>query len=1204
MKLVTFHGCNGAISFQPGKGVKESQPTFTKLLFIMKLTTIMLVCCLQVSAFTSAQQVTYSAKEVSLDRVFDVIKRQTGYHIFFNRQDLRNTTKVSIQVSNASVESVLAKVLENQPLAFTIQGKNIFIKRKEPPAANRRLQEGDLAVADTTKIVVRARVVDSSGVPLKGAAVRVKNSGSGTHTDDGGYFTIAVPDNAKLIISFIGYSPLEVSAKTANSLSNLRMEINQTALSEVTVKVGSSGYQVLDKRHPGSFDVIDNKLLNRRVSTDVLSRIKNLTPGVSFDNARDGLLIRGRNSIFSSVSPLIVVDNFPYDGDLNNINPNDVESITILKDAASAAQWGARAGNGVIVVTTKRGKAPKAQVSFNSNVTVNIRPDQHALPVIASTDYIELERWLFDKGYYNSDLNNIYSKPPITPVVEILNKQKNGLLTAQEANAMIDAYKSIDARDDMEKYFYRTGVNLQNAINVSGSNTNVAYYFSAGWDKNISNVVGADINRVTLRSQNTFRVTSKLSIDAGVNYTQFNSLQGNHPGSVNSGAGKSLYPYANLVDDNGNALVLEKDYRSNYTDTAGRGRLLDWKYRPYAEINSVENKSLTRDFIINLGTNYRIFNSLNLELKYQFENSVTTGRSDNKIESYQVRNQINMFYQPNPLPGEPNFPVPVGGILDVNSSEILSHQGRVQLNFNNRWGRHELRAFGGWEVKDLKTIGSVSQMFGYNRKGSIVYRNMDFQRLYNVYTWLYTGSLQQQRISTNQSVYERLDRFVSTYANGTYVYDDRYVLTGSLRNDAANLFGVETNQKGVPLWSVGAGWEVTKESFFTVKPISFLKLRATYGYNGNFSRSTSAVTTATYSNNTLGEIQAIVQNPPNKNLRWEQVRILNLGLDFQLFNNRVNGSVEYYYKRIKDLMGTAPVDPTTGLSLGGGPAALYGNLASMKGNGVEVNLSTVNIKGPFEWTSTFLFTFVQNRVSEYLIKPPTNAQTFVSAAQGVTAPIVGRPLFTIYRFAFAGLDPQTGDPLGYLNKQASKDYRNIISRATPDSLIYFGAMQPPYFGAVRNTVRWRNLSVSVNASYRFGYYFQRRSLSYNALFSTWTGHSDYAKRWQKPGDEATTDVPSLVYTSDPNFARRESFYSISSALVEKGDHFRLEDINLTYTVSKSQWKNLPVKDLTFYTYISNLNAIIWRANDKGIDPDLNGSLPNGKSFAIGFNVTF
>jgi hypothetical protein len=216
-------------------------------------------------------------------------------------------------------------------------------------------------------------------------------------------------------------------------------------------------------------------------------------------------------------------------------------------------------------------------------------------------------------------------------------------------------------------------------------------------------------------------------------------------------------------------------------------------------------------------------------------------------------------------------------------------------------------------------------------------------------------------------------------------------------------------------------------------------------------------------------------------------------------------------------------------------------------------------------------------------------------------PVVGKPLYGVYSFAWGGLDPATGDPIGFYGKVSSKDYNSIYSKTKLDSMVYNGPVQPPYYGAFRNTFSWRNLSVSFNISYKFGYYMRRPSVNYTDLFSSWTGHSDYSNRWQKPGDEKITNVPSLIYpNNNPN---RDLFYQYSEILVEKGDHIRMEDLSLSYMFDRRNFHQLPFQNIRFYIYASNLGTL-WTTNDEGIDPYYINVPKDGKMLSFGMNVNF
>lgn len=389
----------------------------------------------------------------------------------------------------------------------------------------------------------------------------------------------------------------------------------------------------------------------------------------------------------------------------------------------------------------------------------------------------------------------------------------------------------------------------------------------------------------------------------------------------------------------------------------------------------------------------------------------------------------------------------MGDILYNVNNELTSHQGRLQLTYEKRIAlSHKLSAIAGAEIKDLKNTTNSSTLYGYSSDGSRVASSMDFVSFFPQFQYGPNAQFVESQIPNSTSVGESVDRFVSYFGNILYNYDARYSFSISARQDAANLFGVKTNQKGVPLWSVGGGWEISNESFYKVNPIPYLKLRASYGHNGNFSRLASALTTIAYRPNLnfLGAPQAYIVNPPNENLRWEQVRILNIGLDFGTKNDRVTGTFEYWKKNIRDLMSQGPIDPTTGLTpVNGGISYFYGNIASMKGHGFDLQIESRNLTGKFKWNTNFLYSYALNKVSEYYLPKPTTSSGYIGLESNIS-PIVGKPLYVMYSYPWAGLD-ELGDPMGYLGKDKTKNYSAILNSTSIDSIVYHGPVQPPPF---------------------------------------------------------------------------------------------------------------------------------------------------------------
>ncbi|WEK38245.1 MAG: SusC/RagA family TonB-linked outer membrane protein [Candidatus Pseudobacter hemicellulosilyticus] len=1155
---------------------------------------LMLGAC-PLPAQTGNGRLTLSLQRAPLKTAFDAIHRQTGMVFIFAHEQLTNTQRVTLQVKQWTLQRVLDTLFRNQPLTYRVVDDQYIViqeKRLAPPAA-------PVTAPDTPAILAQlnGEVLDADGQPIAGATVALWGSTRAVATDGLGRFVLRhISANGLLLVSTVGYETRRVRV-AASGRQTIRLTQSPQPMEEVTIL--STGYEKLTpEKTTGAYFLAGASLVNRRPGPTILDRIEHLAPGLLFNHgAPDALLIRGRSTIHGDAAPLVVVDNFPYDGDLNNINPADVDNITVLRDAAAASIWGARAGNGVIVISTRKGQqAQQPKIGFNSTFTVTGKPDLYHRSIIPAADYIELEKFLFDRGAYDLDeQRNIYSMghPPFTPVVEWLLAKRKGSVSAAQADSAVEAMKRLDTRDDLDRYFYQPGLLQQYALNVSGGGPSLNYYLSAGWDRNRPTTVGDFISdRITLRSQNTFKVSSRFQVEAGLHYTYGLGKTANNPG-LGIGSAKGIYPYADLVNEAGQGLPLVQGLRQAYVDTAGGGQLLNWTYIPLDDIPTVEGRSRMRDFMINTTLRYRLLPGLHTELRYQFQNQVLDNDVLYTMQSYWARNLINDFTQVNP-DGSVWYPIPRGGIMDRQHGETLSQQARVQLNFKPSLGeQHQLTALAGWEIRDLLRKASSDRVYGYNRSGSLASPLMDYTTEFPRYSTLniYNTGILKSRIPNVENIDEKRDRFLSFFANAAYTWRKRYTFSVSGRHDAANLFGAQTNKmRGLPLWSVGGSWQLDQEKFYRLSWLPGFRLRATYGYSGNITRETTGVTTiaAGRSGNTGFEMATIL-NPPNARLRWEQVRQLNIGVDLASAGQRVSGSLEFYRKEARDLLGGTRADPTLGVG-----TVLSANVASMRGYGMDLLLQTRNLTGAFKWNTTVLFSTTRNKVTNYLLPLSNRGADYL----GGINPVVGKPVYALFSYYWGGLDPATGDPRGYTGKELSKDYDAILNNTRPDSMQFHGALQPEKFGALRNEWSWRQLSLSVNISYKGSYYFRRSSVNYTALLNTWTGHGDYARRWQQPGDERTTNVPSLRYPND--LSNRDNFYAASAALVTRADHLRLEDLRLSYQpeqpAGKQWWRQL-----TVFAYV-NLNTILWRSNKEGIDPYYVDQPVPGKSFSIGISI--
>lgn len=1182
----------------------------TKLFCVMKLTTmIMLAGCLQVSAHVHSQKLSYKARNAPLEEVLTHIKQQTGYLFIYNDRDIAKARPVTVSLKDVTVETALKEVFKEQPLTYEVRGNNVVIIAKQAsavavsPAAPLR---GDSALMSTD---IRGRVVNEKGEPVEGVNVLIKGTKTRTQTNANGEFSLlGVAGNATLLFTHVSMESFEYKVQNGNTNDVLiKLKAKITALGEIAVTV-NTGYQSIPKeRSVGSYAQLDSVAYHRRTGMDIISRLDGTVPGVLFDKkipqgAGPFLQIRGistlgRNGI--SFDPLIVVDNFPYSGDINSINPNDVENITVLKDAASASIWGTRAGNGVIVITTKKGKYNQPiHLSIASNITIQQKPDLYYYPQMSSSDFIDVEQFLFSKQFRFSDTASA-ARPVFSPVYEILFKLRNGNITQAQADAQINALRRQDLRNDLNKYVYRAAIMQQHYLNLSGGNSIFNYHVSAGYNHSMPNIKNSRHDeQYTIASNNYFRPFRNLELQVGINYTQGTNK------SVGLVMPNNIYPYAQLADDQGNSLAIPYLYRMLYLDTAGAGKLLDWQYRPLDEIKQANQTSTNKLFRLNFGASFKFTTWLTAEIRYQYVNQVNANRNYYNLQSYFARDLINKFTNLNQSSPALRYPIPLNGILDVSNSDFYSHNARGQLNINKNWSnKHSVSGLIATELSESRGPNSNNNRFyGYDDVIGTYQSNIDYVSFYPVNNQLIGSAARiPTAIGINQGAIIHL---VSVLANGAYTYNGKYTLYASARRDGANVFGVNTNNKWKPLWSTGASWNLSKESFYKIKWMPELRIRASYGYMGNVNNFSSGKPTIIYRGPAYYTNLQSAQtgDAPTPDLRWEQVTTLNFGIDFSLFKNRIYGSVEFFNKKSTDVIYPVSLDATSGVE------SFIINAANLKGNGYEVNLHSKNTIGVLKWETSFSLSHAKTTVTGLGTNPRGNFNFFsVNQFTGYGLnPSVGKLAYGLASYRWAGLDPVTGDPQGYLNGHVSKNYNSIFNDSVQHQ-VFHGSAIPLYSGFINNSFTRKGITLSANITYRFSYYFRKPSLSYGALFSSWQGHADYVNRWQKPGDEAFTSVPSMIYPANSN---RDRFYQFSEVNVLRGDNIRLQDIRLQYNIDKQIWKKLPLQSAQVFLYANNLNIILWRKNKSQLDPDFTGGSfnpaagPTPKLWTMGINFNF
>ncbi|HVZ96684.1 MAG TPA: SusC/RagA family TonB-linked outer membrane protein [Chitinophagaceae bacterium] len=1021
--------------------------------------------------------------------------------------------------------------------------------------------------------IMRGRIITIKGSGIQGATISVNGKPKTLSGDDGSFVIKSARAGDTLLFTAMGYARTTAILHSTTEEMTITLKENNSVLDTVII---NTGYQMVQRQvSTGSYVKMDNKLLNMQPTTNILDRLEGITNSLLIDRKSDernlGIMVRGLSTIQGPRDPLIVIDNFPYSGDLADINPNDIESISVLKDAAAAAIWGTLAGNGVIVITTKKGSYNHpVSISFSSNITTGNKPDLFKIPLAPSGEEINTEKMLFDSGFYN-DMESDPYRPVLSPVVEILIQQRDGQISSTEANNAINTLANHDVRSDFEKYIYRPEALQQYSLICNGGTGRMNWLLSAGYDNN-TGALSDKLHRESLNWNSSFKPIKNVEINAGIYYTATDSKTGKIPYNQVTSANGHLYPYAELADASGNPLPIIKDYRKSYIDTAGNGQLLDWHYYPLEDYKYNTNRLSTQDVLINTGINYKISGGLSFDIKYQYRHQIINSNDLQTLQSYSTRNIINLFSQIDPATGLVSYIVPKGSVLNTSYAALQSDNWRGQVNYNHVFSLFGINAMAGAEARQEHTNGDGYTTYGYNEE-VLTSTPVDYVNEYPTYVTGYTAAIPYLNYFN-----ERLNRFVSVFGNAEVNYRQKYALSISGRRDASNAFGVSTNNRWKPLWSAGAGWTISGEPFYHIPLLPFLRLRATYGLAGNIDQSEAAVTTIFYeSTNPYTHTPfAEINNVNNPDLSWEQVATTNMGVDFASRGNRISGSIEFFRKSATNLLGAAPVDYTAGLLNN----TVVKNVASMKAGGWDFQLKSDNLSGKFAWQTILNLSLYKDKVVSYYLQD-VPASFYINNGE-VIAGVAGKPVYSIFSYQWAGLDPQTGQPRGYFNKDISEDYYTLTGTDVRISdLIYNGPVLPTAYGNLMNTFTYKGFAVSVNLVFKFGDYFRRSSVSYSNLYNNWVANSDLTNRWLHPGDEKRTNIPAMIYPLIPG---SDDFFAGSRVLVEKAANIRLQFINVSYTFPQIKMGARSINQLQLYSTFSDI-GIIWKATKYPVDPD-------------------
>jgi TonB-linked outer membrane protein, SusC/RagA family len=1193
----------------------------------MKRSTLLLMAgFLLIHASALCQVISYSGKNVSLEQLIPIIEKQTGYTVFCNKEILQQSKQVSVHAESMPLEKFLDLVLNGQPMRYDIQGKTIFIKAKEP-ATNK--QGGGNSIPETEPVgineEIKGRVTDAaSGAPVVGASVSLKNTTIGTSTDATGTFTLKIEQPGVLVISSIGYMQQEIRVQPGMDFLHIKLEQALDSMKDVVV----TGYQRIDKRtFTGSVGKVEGEAMATAGISDVGKALQGMVAGVAVENTsgtfgtKSKIRIRGTSSISGNQEPLWVVDgvviddpvyinpNQLYSGDaatmlssaISGINPDDIEEIQILKDASATAMYGTQAVNGVIVVTTKKGKIGAPQVSYKNSFSMALKPDIENFNVMNSKQRMEFAEEMYEKNLLDfTNLNMNYGA-----FGKLLTQLSRKEITWDEFYDNIQRAKTYNT--DWFDVLFRNSINQEHSVSVSSGTDRAQIYMSGSYFRDAGQTIGQHADRFTTNIRANFKFSKNFSLSGTVYASARNQRTFGASNSAEEIAGIvtrdfdiNPYTYARTTsramrpyDDNGNL----EYYQMNYA--------------PFNIINELRNNFIDvrlREIRFQLDANWKILK--NLSYNAIVSGRLTSANSDHiATENSNVANSYRamqnsavraanpwLYNDPYDLSQYPISVLPRGGIIITDNTLGEFYTIRNSLNYKAYFARnHSIDLMAGTELRHRKYLTDYYKGYGFE-----YFRGMTASPDYR--------AIQRDILSGTADPYygkaQNLQREASFFANLAYSISNKYNFTFSTRADGSNRLGTSERFRFLPIWVVGASWNADEEPFLqNIEQIDFLKLRSSYGLRGNISGLGSAEMLAYYGTTTRFDPSTIetrinIEAADNPEMQWEKEKMFNAAIEIGLFN-RVSATVEYYTRTNFDLIGAIEVSRVSGFQ------RKTVNWADMKNEGFEVTLNTTNIRNRnFSWNTIFTFGYNTNKV----LRLQTN-NTLLLATVDKGAAALGRPVNGLYSFRFAGLDEQ-GLPLFY---DAKDNATNKISKYSRDlsMLQYEGSRDPLGSGGLTNQFRYKRFNLSFLFTYSFGNVIRLTPIMQRYFSDVEALDASLVNRWQAPGHEQYTNVPRIIEAETRTMLLEASadpftFYNRSNIRTADGSFIRLKNVMFNYTVPESLLKRFGMKGLQIMAQGQNL--ALWA------DPSLHGqdpealvtgiSIPPATTFTLGLNLTF
>ncbi len=1163
-----------------------------------RILVMILLIVLSTSVKLDAQQVKLKFTDTPLSTILKEITKQTGYNFVYSEPIVSRESKVSFNYEEEilSITPLLSQLFQNLPISFNISGKQVALAEKE---ITERTQQ-------KTKVeqTIKGTVVDKeSGDPIPGAGVVVHGTKKFAITASDGRFTIKAFEKEKLIITSLGYLDYEFIVGT-DTAPTIRMTADNIMLDQVVV----TGYQEISKNQlTSAVAVVKAENIAQLGALSIEQSLQGQIAGLSVINtsaspgAAPKIRVRGTSTLLGTGEPLWVLDgvilensvpvtateiNSPdfmetFNSIIGGVSPNDIESITVLKDASATAIYGTRAANGVIVVTTKKGRKDATNISYRHSSGVRMRPHYGNFNMMNSKERVQVGLDMLE------DNIPIYGN---TGIEYAIRQYHLGAYTKEQFEN--EVIKLQEMNTDWFKLLFRNAYTQTHDFSVSGGSKDMDYYVSLGYNSEQGLDIASKFDTYSGMAKLNSEIFKGVKLGTALHFNKRN--RETYHQSIN------LFDYAIST---ARTVPLYNEHGDKYFYMRNQNM--------FNIMNELDNgKRLTNqlDLKANLTLDVALYKGLNLFFLVSYQNAGTmssnyaTEKSHyvSVMRGYDLGNETEDMIKKSKLP--------FGGVYSEQNISQKTLIVRNSLDYNTLIADDKLsiNTMIGQEFRATDYHGLTSNNYGYmHDRGKIFYNPAQTVDNYQIY-----------RNKTERKLINRA--YESYFSILTLAWQNKYVLNGNVRFDGSNLFGSNPKYRYLPLWSVSGKWNVSNEEFlYNSNIITNLALRASYGLRGNIVEESSPQIIANIlpPNPITGLNELSVVQPPNPDLKWETTSSLNIGMELGLFMNRILFNVDWYRDLSKDLIAYNNISAVSGFT------GKYVNYADIENKGVDISVTADIVRDrEFKWQISLNTGYVKNEVLNSSLDP--SVDNLVKSYYVPGNVMVGKPANSMWAYPYAGLDSK-GSPSFYTTEG------NIIHRTDSDmpqyvidinNLVYMGSREPIINGGLSNVFKYKSFTLSSLLAFSLKSVVRLPLSNYGGSFFEYTNlNRDLLDRWRKPGDEVRTVIPgqaesTSIYTSQGAYFT-DIMFSNSDYNVVSGDFLRLRSLTLEYKVSQEVLKRHPIVgkkigDISIRAQAQNLFTI---ANKrlKGFDPETvnystngYGSLPLPKTFTLGLNINF